>query len=228
MKKRNIVFSILFILLLTGVYIFSRYEFPSTDQGLPVISERLHPFSFINQDGKNFTEKDLDGKVFVAEFFFTTCPGICPKMNVNMRRIYDIYKNEKNFMILSHTSMPETDSVPVLKKYERRMLCGTIIENPGKPYTFNYDTSANCSYQNSNWQFLTGDKKELYAMARFSYDIADPKDDTLKIEDQFVHTQHFALVDKQGRLRCIYDGLQEKEIQKLIKDIRDLLLENSK
>ena len=225
MNKKNIVFSIVFILLLAGVYIFSHYEFHSPEQELPVINNRIHSFSFINQEGKVFTEKEVEGKVFVAEFFFTTCPGICPKMNVNMRRIYDVYKNENNFMILSHTSMPETDSVPVLKKYERRMICGTLVQNPGKAYTLNFDSIVNCSCQNTNWQFLTGDKKELYAMARFSYNIADPKDDTLKIEDQFIHTQHFALVDKQGRVRGIYDGLQEPEIQKLIKDIQSLLRE---
>src|SRR6185436_8670055 len=160
-----------FFLLLFGgyfLYFFSQDGF--SQSGLPVISN-VQPFSFINQDGKNITERDIDGKVYVTEYFFTTCKGICPRMNANMRRVYDAFKKDSGFMIISHTCMPETDSVPVLKKYEQKMLEGRLQKNKDGSYKMEYDTALNSPQpsRNSSWNFVTGDKLDLYKMARQSY-----------------------------------------------------------
>src|SRR3954471_13513975 len=98
-----------FALLLAGFYFFVFRDYNFSRSKLGVINPDVPDFHFVSQDGKPFSEKNIEDKVYVTEFFFTTCPGMCPKMNVNMRRIYDAYKNEKEFLILSHTSMPETD-----------------------------------------------------------------------------------------------------------------------
>ncbi len=218
-----------FFTLLFGayfLYFFTQEEF--SQSGLPVINNNIQPFAFTNQNGKIITERDIDGKVYVTEYFFTTCKGICPKMNANMRRVYDEFKNDNNFMIISHTCMPETDSVPILKKYEQKMLGGTLNKNKDGSYKIDYDSSANNLQPgaNSSWNFVTGEKADLYKMARQSYMIDNNKPDTAAaIADQFIHTQFFALVDKQSRVRGIYDGLKEDEIQKLMKDIREVLKE---
>jgi protein SCO1/2 len=150
-------------------------------------------------------------------------------MNANMRRVFDKYKDEPNFMILSHTCMPETDSVPVLKAYESRMINGKLEENKDGSYKIKYDATSPqpvTGNQNPNWNFVTGDKTSLYKMARQSYMIDNNKPDpTQNMADQFIHTQFFALVDNQRRVRGIYDGLKEDEIQKLFHDIKGLLKE---
>ena len=104
--------------------------------------DNVQDFSFVNQDGKKITERDVDGKVYVAEYFFTTCKGICPIMNANMRRVYDEFKDEPNFLILSHTCMPETDSVPLLKAYEAKMINGKLEKNVDGSYKIEYDTAS--------------------------------------------------------------------------------------
>lgn len=141
-----------------------------------------------------------------------------------MRRVYDQYKNEKDFLILSHTCMPETDSVPVLKSYENWMLNGKLNQKKDGAYTLDKPADAQ-PVTNNNWYFVTGDKKQLYDMARYGYMIDNGAPDTSQIKDQFLHTQFFALVDKRGRVRGIYDGLQEKEVQHLMTDIKELLNE---
>lgn len=173
------------------------------DIKLPVMTY-VQPFSFTDQNGKKVTEDTFDGKVYVAEYFFTTCKGICPKMNANMQIVYEKYKNEKDFAILSHTSMPETDSVPVMKKYEEKIL--------GK----NPDFTA-------HWYFVTGSKDSLYKMARQSYLLDSDHNNYTNIEDEFIHTQFFALIDKEKRVRGVYDGLEPEEITRLNKDIQGLL-----
>ena len=172
---------------------------------LPVLNN-VQNFSFTDQDGRKITTKDIAGKVYVAEYFFTTCKGICPMMNENMKKIYAKYKDEKNFAILSHTCMPETDSVPLLKAYQKKMLGDLPAEG-------------------SNWYFLTGPKKTLYKMARESYLLDNEKNNVGNIDDQFIHTQFFALVDKEQRVRGIYDGLKQEELDKLVTDIEGLLKE---
>ena len=218
-----------FVLLFAGYFVFVFSQTDISQSNLPVINNNVQPFSFTDQNGKKITEKDVEGKVYVAEFFFTTCKGICPKMNANMRRVFDEFKNDSNFMIISHTCMPEIDSAPVLKKYEAKMLNGNLKKNEDGSYKIEYDSTMDKpAATNSNWYFVTGDKKELYDMARHSYLIDNNKTaDTLSnIADQFIHTQLFALVDKQTRLRgMVYDGLKGDEIEKLIKDIKGLLKE---
>lgn len=197
-----------------------------SESTLAVINDSIPAFSFINQDGKVINQHSTSGKVYVAEYFFTTCKGICPKMNANMRRVYDAFHTEKDFLILSHTCMPETDSVPLLKDYERKMLNGSLVKNEDGSYKILYDSSLTSASVNSNWNFLTGDKASLYKLARQGYHIDNGRpDSSQRMEDQFIHTQFFALVDRYGRVRGIYDGLQEAEIQKLLNDIPGLLKE---
>jgi cytochrome oxidase Cu insertion factor (SCO1/SenC/PrrC family) len=124
--------------------------------------------------------------------------------------------------------MPETDSVPLLKKYEQKMFDGRLVKNEDGSYKIEYDStmSGKQSFVNNTWNFVTGDKAALYKMARQSYMIDNNKPDSASnIADEFIHTQFFALVDKQSRVRGIYDGLKEDEIQKLLKNIQEVLNE---
>jgi len=173
------------------------------DVKLPVMSY-VQDFSFTDQNGQTVTQKNIEGKVYVAEYFFTTCKGICPKMNFNMKGVYDKFKNHKDFAIISHTSMPETDSVPLLKAYEEKMI-GANPQNAAK------------------WYFVTGSKDSLYKMARQSYLLDNDKNNSENIAEAFIHTQFFALIDKQKRVRGIYDGLKPDEISRMEKDISTLL-----
>jgi protein SCO1/2 len=200
MSKKLRLYLLFFALLLVGFYYFL---FKGTDNWkvqLPVLSY-VQPFHFTNQDGNSFTDKELLNKITVVEYFFTTCKGICPKLNTNMKNIYAIYKNEADFQIVSHTCNPGTDSVSVLKRYADSLGVNT-----------------------KNWIFLTGRKDSLYQMARGSYLLDDPKNNVEKIEDQFMHTQFFALIDRNGKVRGkIYDGLKALEIEQLKQDIAKLL-----
>ena len=166
----------------------------------PVQIGRVQPFLFTNQNGKPVSEKDLKDKVVVASYFFTTCRGICPEMNGNMKKVYEHFKNERDFLILSHTCDPETDSVPRIKRY-----ADSIGANPAV------------------WIFLTGRKDSLYTMARLSYAIDDPANNLKSIDDDFLHTQYWALVNKKGEVRKIYDGLKNDEVLMLIDDIEKAL-----
>jgi protein SCO1/2 len=204
MKKKFIGYSI-FFLVLTGLFFL--FVFWGTDNWRsksPTISY-VKPFTFITQDNQHFTEKNMEGKVCVVNYFFTTCKGICPRMNGNMHKIYDAFINEPDFMIVSHTCDPERDSASVLKHYADSLKVNT-----------------------NKWVFLTGRKDSLYQQARVSYLLDDPKNSVVKIEDQFMHTQFFALVDKNGDVRGgVYDGLKEEDLQKLKSDIKDLLKEKT-
>lgn len=174
---------------------------------LPVIgAEMAHivaPFSFLNQDGKVITDEDVKGKIYVVSYFFATCKGICPQMNENMALVYKAYKGNKKVILLSHTVDPVKDSVRALKEYSLR-----FDVDPGQ------------------WMFLTGDKKKLYDMARYSYLISAGDDTTgIDIDADFIHDQQFTLVDGAGRVRGLYDGLNRTEIDRLIGDINRLLNE---
>jgi protein SCO1/2 len=228
MKKNKWWVYLGFFAVLLGVFyffIFKDYDF--TASKLAVINPEVPEFKFTDQNGRVVSNRDTDDKVYVAEYFFTTCQGICPKMNANMRRLYDLYKDQPNFMILSHTCMPEVDSTPLMKEYERKMLTSTLVRNEDGTYKLSgLQGSENINVTNKNWLFLTGDKKKLYDMARMGYMIDNGKPDSLqRIEDEFIHTQFFALVDKYRRVRGIYDGLKEDEIQKLMVDIKGLMKE---
>ena len=228
MGKRVLFYGSFFVVLIVAFLYFVYKDEDLSRSLLPVLNADVQNFSFTNQDGKPVTENNVEGKVYVAEYFFTTCKGICPIMNANMRRVFDKYKDEPNFLILSHTCMPETDSVPLLKAYEAKMINGNLKKNADGSYKIEYDSTTNHKPQttNPNWNFVTGDKAALYKMARQSYKIDNNKpDSTQTLADQFIHTQFFALVDNQRRLRGIYDGLNEEEMQKLLKDIKGLLKE---
>jgi protein SCO1/2 len=227
MKKSWMLYAGFFVVLFAGYFIFVFTQTDISQSNLPVVNALVQPFSFTDQNGNNITDKSVEGKVYVTEYFFTTCKGICPKMNTNMRRVYDEFKNDSNFMIISHTCMPETDSVPILKLYEQKMLTAKINQIEDGSYKMIAGLPQPV-IQNLNWYFVTGSKADLYGMARHSYLIDNNKSDTTaKIEDQFIHTQLFALLDKQTRVRGIYDGLKEDEIQKLIRDIKGLLKEKN-
>ena len=189
-----------FIMLALGLYFVMAQLIPGyTKKGVAPVSF-VRPFAFTSQDGQTITEKDVAGKVYVAGFFFTTCKSICPTMNNYLKTVYEEFKNEKDFLILSHTCDPETDSVAQLKHYSDSMKVDT-----------------------KKWIFVTGRKDSLYNMARVSYTIDDPANNLKRIEDQFLHTQFWALVDKDGDVRKIYDGLKEAEVKELIRDIRKYL-----
>ncbi len=202
MKKKLVFYIIFFATLVVVFYVALTKMIPGYGEvKLPVLNV-VQPFFFTNQDGKIISEKDVSGKVYVAEFFFTTCKGICPKMNTNMKEIFALYKDEPDFRILSHTVDPETDSVARMKHYADSL---------------NADSKT--------WWFLTGRKDSLYRTARVSYLLDDPKNNDEDINKQFIHTQFFALVDKNGNVRKIIDGLKKEEIAELKTDIDQLLKE---
>jgi len=190
--------------LVAAFYIFLFKGTDNWKHKLPVISY-VKPFHFTTQDGLMFTDKDMLGKVCVVEYFFTTCKGICPRMNANMKTVYEQFKDEPNFMIVAHTCNPGTDSAARLKVYADSMKINT-----------------------PKWVLLTGRKDSLYQIARSAYLLDDPKNNVEKIEDQFIHTQFFALVDKDGKVRGqVYDGLKQDELDRLKKDITTLLAEKA-
>jgi protein SCO1/2 len=204
MRNKVLIYLSFFLLLVVSFWYFLFNGTDAWQAKLPVLSY-VKPFSFKNQDNVSFTEKEMLGKVTVVEYFFTTCKGICPRMNTNMHTIYDKFKDEPNFMIVSHSCDPERDSVPQIKHYSDSLKVDT-----------------------KKWVFLTGRKDSLYFQARNSYLLDDPKNSLEKIEDQFIHTQFFALVDKEGKVRGqIYDGLKQDELDKLKDDIAKLLKEKS-
>ncbi|GGA66890.1 SCO family protein [Flavobacterium palustre] len=154
-------------------------------------------FSFTNQNGKTITQKDYEGKIYVADFFFTTCGTICPKMTTNLAEVQKAIRNNPKVMLLSHTVFPEVDSVPVLKRY-----------------------ALDHGVDDSKWNLVTGDKKEIYKMARKSY-LAVKLGKPSQLYDM-VHTENFVLVDTKKRVRGFYDGTKKEDIRKLIEDIQFL------
>lgn len=159
-------------------------------------------FAFTNQNGKTITQDDYKGKIYVADFFFTTCPTICPIMTDNMVWLQDQIKDMPNVMLLSHSVTPDIDSVPVLKEYAKKK--GVI---------------------DAKWNLVTGDKKDIYYIARKSY-LAVKTANSSELYDM-VHTENFILVDQKGRIRGFYNGTNldknvdgEKNIQQLLEDIK--------
>ncbi|MFV8333246.1 SCO family protein [Flavobacterium sp. GSP14] len=151
-------------------------------------------FSFTNQNGKTITQKDYEGKIYVADFFFTTCGSICPKMTTNLSDIQKAFANNPKVKLLSFTVFPETDSVPVLKAYAKKN-----------------------QVNDAKWNLVTGDKKEIYTLARKSY-LAVKLGKPSELYDM-VHTENFVLVDTKKRVRGFYDGTNKEDIKRLIEDI---------
>jgi protein SCO1 len=162
----------------------------------------ISDFSFTNQNGKTITQKDYEGKIYVADFFFTTCGSICPKMTTNLVDVQKAIQNNPKVMLLSHTVFPETDSVPALKAYAEKY--GVI---------------------DAKWNLVTGDKKDIYTMARKSY-LAVKLGRPDQLYDM-VHTENFVLVDQKRRVRGFYDGTKKEDVERLIEDI-NWLSENEK
>jgi protein SCO1/2 len=154
-------------------------------------------FAFTNQNGKTITQKDYEGKIYVADFFFTTCPTICPMMTDNMVWLQEKIKNNPKVLLLSHSVTPDIDSVPVLKAYAQRK--GVL---------------------DSKWNLVTGDKKDIYYIARKSY-LAVKTGKPSELYDM-VHTENFVLVDEKRRVRGFYDGTKREEVEKLLTDINFL------
>lgn len=201
MSKKTLLFIGIVVVLVGIFYTFTYSDIIGNKQQLPVLGNPGHtvgPFSFVDQQGDTVTQNVLNGKVTVVEYFFTRCTGICPKMNKNMDKIYEMFKSDPHFQILSNTVDPKNDSVPVLAKYAEQ-----------------WGADA------KNWKFLTGPRKELFSVAVHQYLLSVA--DSLGVNDQFVHTQYFALVDQDRKIRGFYDGLEQKELDKLKGDISTLL-----
>ena len=154
-------------------------------------------FKLLNQNGDTITQDYYDGKIYVADFFFTTCQTICPIMTDHMLKIQKKLKNDPNVLLLSHTVIPQADSVPQLKKY--------AIEK---------------GIDDQKWNLVTGDKKQIYELARKSYLAAKSEGDAGPFD--MIHTENFVLVDKEKRIRGFYDGTNPKAIEDLLHDIEIL------
>jgi protein SCO1/2 len=162
------------------------------------ITHQIGNFSFTDQDGKTISEKDIEGKIHIANFIFTSCGSICPIMTQNLKKAGEHFEKDSNIVFLSFSVTPWIDNVPTLKAYKQHN-----------------------DITNSNWHFLTGDKSEIYNLARTSYfaeeDLGFTKDST-----EFLHTEHILLIDKTKRIRGIYNGTLRLEIEQLITDIEKL------
>ena len=165
---------------------------------------RIQAFSFIDQTGRPYGSEDLNGKIYVAEYFFTTCGTICPKMNAQMQRVQEAFKGNDQFKIVSFTVDPETDSVAQMKNYAEGHLADP-----------------------KQWHFLTGDKTDLYKLARRSFFVLKPAEALNQgdVGSDFIHTNYFVLVDTKKRIRGYYDGTNSQEVDQLIEDIKQLFTE---
>ena len=157
---------------------------------------KISDFELINQNGQKITQEFYSNKIYVADFFFTTCQDICPIMTKNMYKLQEELKNDNDVLFLSHTVIPEIDTVQQLKKYS--------IEN---------------KVNDSKWNLVTGDKKQIYDLARKSYLAVE---DTEYGDFDMIHTENFMLIDKERQIRGFYDGTNDFEIEKLLRDIEIL------
>jgi protein SCO1/2 len=170
------------------------------DGKVDTIYHQIPPFRFLNQDSTWVSEKDMAGKIYIADFFFTSCPTICPKMKTQLLRIYDRYAANDQIRILSHSIDPAYDTPSVLRQYAERLQ----VKAP-------------------RWSMLTGDKAAIYKLGEKSYMVTAQEDKNEA--GGFVHSGAFILVDKNRHVRGIYDGTQETEVNHLIEDIEILLQE---
>ncbi len=186
-------------------YGFDRFDTTMVD-GQPKIDTMYHvvkDFSFINQHSDTITSNITKNKIYVADFFFVNCPGICVKMTAQMKRVFEAYKNNPSVVLLSHTVNPESDTPSVLLEYAQKQ--GVAKGN--------------------HWHFLTGSKVDLYNMAREAYYVTATQGDGGA--DDFVHTEKFVLVDTHKNIRGYYDGTNENDVNKLMFDMDKLLLETT-
>jgi protein SCO1/2 len=183
---------------------------PVKDQPLPVLGERdivdgdtiyhtIPDFAFVNQDSQLVTNQTFAGKAYVADFFFTNCPTICPKVTKQMLRIHDAFKDEDQLLLLAHTIDPKRDTVGKLKMY-----------------------SSNLEVESSKWHFVTGEKDKLYEIADDYFSIAIENPD---VPGGFDHSGRIILVDPQRRVRSFCDGTDPESVTKFLDDIEKLLKE---
>ncbi|WP_339695383.1 SCO family protein [uncultured Marixanthomonas sp.] len=180
----------------------------SADENEMVTINKIPDFKFVNQNNDTISNKDYQGKVYVVEFFFSTCPSICPVMNTNMLKVEEVFKNENDFGIASFTIDPEHDTPQVLKEYADSY----GVEHP-------------------HWNFLTGNKKDILKLSNDGFKLYAAE--SPEAEGGFEHSGMFALIDKEGNIRSridkngnpiiYYNGLEEEGIQMLIEDIKKLL-----
>jgi protein SCO1/2 len=195
-----IIFFMVLGVIFLGYYYYEYKQHPKRLRVYGNPGHKIDTFSFIDQDGKLFTHRDVEGKICVVEYFFTTCEGICPKMNDQMTRVAAAYRGQSDVAILSHTVDPETDTVAQMKRYAESL-----------------DADPN------QWHFLTGEKQALYNMAINSYLVTAVEDTSKKdVLPEFIHSEKFVLVDKEKHIRGVYDGTKPEEVDKLIKDIVEL------
>lgn len=168
--------------------------------GNDTVYPTIQSFNFINQDSIEVTEKNFEGKIYVADFIFLNCPTICPKMTNEMIKVYEAYKSNPNILFISHTIDPEHDSIPRLKSY-----------------------AGNIGADSKKWFFVTGDKDKIYALAEESYFATAYSDSAAP--GGYVHSGGLLLVDKNRHIRGVYDGTDPKETDRLKVDIKTLLNE---
>ncbi|MEO6630390.1 MAG: SCO family protein [Mucilaginibacter sp.] len=156
----------------------------------------IAPFNLINQQGQSITNKNTTGKIYVANFFFTSCQNICPPMMENLAKVAKTFNNDKRVLILSHSVTPRRDSVPVLQAYVQK-------------HHINHN----------NWWLLTGNQPAIYKLARQAY-FADDANGFTKGSDEFLHTENLVLVDTKGRIRGVYNGSLQLEVENLIAHIK--------
>ena len=216
-KKFAIVFTLMSIVIIVIVYnTLNRYKPLDIYQPSLVNEElvdstiqhkkkyhKIADFSLTNQNGKTITQNDYKNKIYVADFFFTTCQTICPIMTDHMVNVQKAIMHDDDVMLLSHTVIPEIDTVAQLKRYAIKK---GVIDN--------------------KWNLVTGDKKQIYELARKSY--LAVKDNSLAGPFDMVHTENFMLIDKKRQIRGFYDGTKPDEIKKLLKDIKHLKKEYQK
>ena len=203
MRHKHIVLSLLFAVVAFSCSQEKKLPFlgPKTVNATgDTVYHKIPDFQFINQDSVLVSQKDIEGKVYVADFFFTTCPTICPKMKTQMLRIYERYKERDEVRIISHSIDPDFDNTSVLKDYATRL-----------------------QVQAPKWNLLTGDKAATYKLGQKSYMVSAQQDPNEA--GGFVHSGAFILVDKNRHVRGIYDGTVETEVNHLLEDMEVLLKE---
>lgn len=159
----------------------------------------IRDFAFVDQMGNTVTQSDYEGKVYVADFFFTSCPSICPKLTNNLKAVSDSFKGEDKVMLISYSVTPWIDSMPRLQAYAE-----------------NYEINP------TQWHLVTGDKQEIYDLARKSY-FAEEEPGFDRDSSEFLHTEHFVLIDQERHIRGLYNGTLALERERLIDDIKLLL-----
>jgi len=175
-------------------------ELVDADMQRTAKAHRIADFKLVDQTGDTITNADFEDKIYVADFFFTTCPSICPKMTANLTELSKFYSQDEDIMFLSHSVTPQIDSVPVLAEYG--------VKNGADP---------------KKWKLTTGSKKHIYELARRSYFAVTTEGDGG--ESDFIHTENFILVDKERKIRGFYDGTSKDDMERLKEDIEILRYE---